>query len=534
VAARGPQPAALRIVRGETMKRLIAMVLICLLLAPVLPALSENVEDSLIVGICSTRTTEIRPLNPQERDIVSIYGMVYESLVTVDDNGLPQPLLAETWMETGNGKTWTFTLRENITFSDGTPLSASDVVATCKHLLAMANGEDPNLRGFYQTIRFLVSDISAPDARTVVVKAAKRSYFGILYALTFPIVPAALVDSPNPPGTGPYVVDTFEVGSYLWLKENPSWWQTRPQVKEIMVTLFPSNKELITAYEYGRVDTAFTRSVAASQYKSGINSLSIPYETRQMETLLMNHEEFPLGNVNIRKAIRAAIDTKLIATNVYMGMTVDAFTPISSSSWLYYDQENQFQYNLELAAQLLAEDGWSDTDADGVLDKVVDAGKKNFYLRLYVYEDPENDVRFETANLIADMLEALKIKVTITTMTYEQELEKLKAGSFDLALASFQMDVTPDAGFMLMKGNDANYCRYVSSAMTSLFDTLRTNQNREDYAYTMQAIQQQFASDVPFLCLFYRAGAILTRKMYTTVRDIREFELLRGIEAFGR
>jgi len=516
------------------MKRLICLLLSLMLALPVAAAFAENVGDSLVVGIYSTHTTELRPLNPMERDIISVYNLVYESLVTVDDNGLPQPMLADTWAESNNGKTWTFTLRENVTFSDGTPLTAGDVVASCKYLLAMSANEDPNAKGFYQTIQYMVSDISATDDRTVVVKANKRSYYGILYALTFPVVPASQVDQPNPLGTGPYVVASFEPANYLWLKVNEKWWQTRPQVQEIMVSLFSSNKDLITAYEYGRVDTAFTRSVAASQYKSGINSLSITYNTRQLETLLLNHESFPLGNLNIRKAIRAAIDTALISKNVYMGMTVDADTPISSGSWLYYDQESTFSYNLELAQQLLTDEGWSDTDGDGILDKAVEDGKKNFVLRLYVYEDPENDVRFETANMIADMLKLLKIKVNITTMTYEQEKEKLSAGSFDMALASFQMDITPDAGFMLMKDNSANYCRYVSSEMTSLFNTLRTNQNREDYAYTMQAIQQQFANDVPFICLFYRAGAILTRKMYTTVRDIREFELLRGIEAFGR
>ena len=516
------------------MKRIVCLLLTLLLLFPLAAALAENVDDSLIVGVYSTRTTELRPLNPQERDIISIYGLVYESLVTVDDNGLPQPLLAETWDETGNGKTWTFTLRENVTFSDGTPLTAGDVVASCKYLLTLANSEDPNARGFYQTLRYMVSDIVAQDDRTVVVKATKRTYYGLLYALTFPVVPASQVDTPSPLGTGPYIISSFEPANYLWLKTNENWWQTKPQVKEIMVSLFSSNKELITAYEYGRVDTAFTRSVAASQYKSGINTLSITYSTRQLETLLLNHDEFPLGNLNIRKAIRAAIDTNLISTNVYMGMTIDADTPISSASWLYYDQENTFKYNLELAQQLIADEGWSDTDGDGILDKVVEDGKKNFVLRLYVYEDPQNDVRFETANMIADMLGALKIKVNITTMTYDQELEKLKAGGFDLALASFQMDNTPDAGFMLMKGNDANYCRYVSSEMTSLYNTLRTNYSQEDFAYTTQAIQQQFANDVPFICLFYRAGAILTRKMFTTVRDILEFELLRGIEAFGR
>ena len=104
------------------MKKRLCCLLLCLVLLPVF-AWAENVEDSLVIGILSTRTTELRPLTPQEKDIVSLYGMVYESLVTIDDNGLPQPLLAETWSETGGGKTWTFTLRENVTFSDGTPLT---------------------------------------------------------------------------------------------------------------------------------------------------------------------------------------------------------------------------------------------------------------------------------------------------------------------------------------------------------------------------------------------------------------------------
>ena len=99
--------------------RRIAALLLGLALLP-MAGLAENVEDSLVVGILSTRTTEIRPLNPLERDIVSLYGVIYESMVTIDDTGLPQPLLAESWSESGGGKTWTFTLRENVTFSDGT------------------------------------------------------------------------------------------------------------------------------------------------------------------------------------------------------------------------------------------------------------------------------------------------------------------------------------------------------------------------------------------------------------------------------
>ncbi len=516
---------------NKGLRRWLAFVLVLCLLP--LWALGENVGDVLLLGILCTRTSEIRPLNPLERDIVSVYGTIYESLVTIDDNGIPQPLLAETWSETGGGKTWTFTLRENVTFSDGTPLLASDVVASCQYILDMANNPDLANKGFYQNMRYLVDSIKASDDRTVVVKA-KRSYFGLLYSMTFPVVPASQVDVHSPFGTGPYVASAFIPGVEMTLTANPKWWQTEPQVKEIRVSFKTNNKDLISDYEYGRVDTVFTRSVAAAQYKSGINSLSIAYSTRQLETLLINHQEFPLESLKVRQAIRYAINVPLITQNVYMGMTLDADTPIPSDSWLYYDQENTFVYNPEKAAELLAEEGWADTNNDGILDKVVEEGIKNLVLRLYVYEDPENDVRFETANMIADMLKTLKIKVNVTPFTHEEEKAKLEAGGFDLALCAFQMDVVPDAGFFLIKGNQQNYCRYVSSDMTSLFNTLRTNQDRNDFAYTSQAIQQQFAADVPFICLFYRTGAILTRKMFSTVRSIREMELLRGIEAFGR
>jgi hypothetical protein len=85
-----------------------------------------------------------------------------------------------------------------------------------------------------------------------------------------------------------------------------------------------------------------------------------------------------------------------------------------------------------------------------------------------------------------------------------------------------------------MKGNTANYGKYASDTMTDLFYDLRKSETQEDFKSNWQLIQQQFAQDIPFICLFYRAGAVLTRKMYSSVGDYREFELLRGIEDFGR
>ncbi|MFH1513619.1 MAG: ABC transporter substrate-binding protein [Bacillota bacterium] len=518
------------------MKRLACILLTAAVFLTPLMSYAQNVADSLVVGIYSTKTLEIRPFDPQERDILSIYSLVYESLVTIDDTGIPQPYLVESWAVGDDGKTWTFTLRENLYFSDGSPLTALDAAASGQYILEMSKREDITAQGVYRNIQFMVSKFYATDERTLVVTTTSgRPYYGLLYAMTYPIVPAAQADMAAPYGSGPYKFGAFEpANNYMWLTVNERWWQSAPQVKEIVVSTYTSNKDLITAYEYARVDTVFTRSVSASQYKSGISSLSVAYSTRQLETLLMNFNEIPLDNLNVRRAIRAAVDKALIANNVYMGMTVDTDTPIAPGSWLYYDQELVFQYDFELARQLLEEEGWLDSDGDGILDKIISGEKHNLRLRLYVYEDPDNNVRFETANLIADMLEKLKMKIVIETMTFAQVQEKLQANSFDLVLASFQMDAVPDAGFMLMKGNTANYGRYASDTMTDLCKQLRQSETQSEFAYAWQAIQQQFAADIPFICLFYRAGAVLTRRMYSTVRDFREFELLRGIEEFGR
>ena len=517
------------------MKRLVCILFVIVFLTPLFAA-AENVTDSLVVGIYSTKTLEIRPFDPQERDILSVYDLVYESLVTIDDEGVPEPYLAESWAVEDNGNTWVFTLRDNLFFSDGSVLTAADVVASGQYILNMANNEEISAQGFYRNIRYMVSKFEARDEKTVAVTTASaRPYYGLLYAMTFPVVPATQVDMAAPYGSGPYKFGAFEpANNYMYLTLNKNWWQSSPQVGEIVLSTFTSNKDIITAYEYARVDTAFTRLVTAAQYKSGVSSLSVTYSTRQLETLLMNFNEIPLENLNVRKAIRAAIDKALIINNVYMGMATDTDTPIPPTSWLYYDQELVYQYDFELAQKLLEEEGWVDSDGDNILDKIIDGKQRNLVLRLFVYEDPDNNVRFETANMIADMLEKLKMKINITTMTFEQVQEKLQANSFDLVLASFQMDVVPDAGFLLMKGNTGNYGRYASDAMTDLCKELRQDVTQTEFAYTWQAIQRQFAEDVPFICLFYRAGAVLTRKMYSTVRDYREFELLRGIEDFGR
>lgn len=502
--------------------------MLCLPLA----ADATTVEDSLVVGIQSTNTILLRPLDPVERDMMSVYDLMYDGLMTINDDYLPECNLAEDYSHSPNGKTWTFRLKENVYFSDGSPLTAYDVVATANWLLTKAKSEDGS-QGFYVNLKYFIDSISAEDEHTVVVKA-ERAYFGVLYAMTFPVIPASALETDNPPGTGAYICDYFAPASGLRLIPNPYWWQGQPQVTNIIFEMYPKASEVINAYEYNRTDAIFTRSIASAQYKGGSSTLALDYRTSQLECLLMNHSAFPLNLQGVREAIRCIVDVDKIANSIYNGMVERTNTPFISGTWMYNDSlSSYFLTDTQKAMQLLANEGWIDVDEDGILERPNDKGEYvELAITISVYEEPDNDVRLETANYIADTLNQYGFKVEVQTMTFSSVQQALSVGNFQMCLAAYSMDVCPDAGFMLMKGNTGNYSRYRSDTMTDLCTKLRKQVDQYDYQQVLYQIQEQFAKDCPFICLFYRSGTVLTRRMYTTVRDVREYELLKGIDTF--
>lgn len=513
-----------------TVKKTLTGLLACLiLLFPCSGLSTASPDDSLLLGIVSVTTQRLNPLAQTEREFGSLASLMYEGLVQLDDNYTPKPCLAEKWEMGPGGTTWYFTLRDGVTFHDGTPMTAQDVVASAQEIIRMANDETLPNKGTYASLKFFIRDIKANDNLTVVITTA-RSNHSFLYAMTFPVLPAAQVTADNPPGTGPYAMEAFVPKDYMLLSGYAGWWNGTPSVSEIMTIFHVTNRELISSYEYNRVDAILTRSLTAAQYRSGLNSFNLSYRTKQLETLLMNNRSVELQDIHVRKAIRHAINLNAIISTTYMDMASRADTLMPVGSWMYSDSAGRQEYNIAKANALLDEAGWIDSDdEDNIRETVIDGKPRNLVLRFLVYEEQDNSVRISTAHQIAAMLAEVGIHANVTTLSFAETRERLKAGSFDLCLAAFNMDTAPDPGFLLMTGNTGNYCRYQSQAMDKLFENLRSAQTRETYQNVLWQIQAQFFEDCPFISLYYRKGAALTRKMFTNARDMREPEVLRGI-----
>ena len=510
-------------------KRLLCCLLALVALPLAAAATTAGRDESMIFGMLSATTQRCNPLQAVEREFMSLTALVYESLLTIGDDEQPKAGLAERWEASGSGESWTFTLREGVTFHDGTPLTAQDVVATIDEIKRLAADETTAYKGAYASVRYFVSSATATDARTVQIKT-KRNNYSFPFAMTFPILPAAQVQAENPAGTGPYVISSFVPADYLQLTANPAWWNGTPALKEIMTIFHTGSRELINSYEYNRVDGVITRSLTAAQYRSGLNSQHLSYRTRQLETLQLNNRSYELADVEVRHAIRAAINIDSLANSTYMNMVLRTATPMVPGTWAYHEQPGILRYDPEGAKALLEAAGWVDSDDSGVRDKVIEGKKRELSLRFIVYEEQGNSVRIGAANQIASMLAGVGIECRIESLTFSQAAARLKAGNYDLAMAAFNMDVAPDPGFLLMKRNTGNYTGYASEQMDKLFETLRTTMDQEAYIQKLAEIQTLFLQDCPFICLYYRNGAVLTRRMFTNARSIREPEVLRGIE----
>jgi len=270
--------------------------------------------------------------------------MVFTGLVQLNDQLQIQGQLASSWTTSSDGLTWTFHLRPNLHFSDGSTLTSQDVIYSINRAVepATASTVGPYYLSLLKDINLLTTNkiktligdsLLAPDNSTVVIKISKpAAYFldALSYPTSYVVEPSLIAAHPKNwtdfltqgGGDGP-----FKVSSYIHSKEidfvpNPFYYGPKPQLQKVIYPFYKQSDTEYRAYQVNELDTAGvpTSSLAAAKALPNHQFQQVP--TLNIWYYAMNYLVKPFDNIDIRQAFELAINKNLIATNVWKGSVI--------------------------------------------------------------------------------------------------------------------------------------------------------------------------------------------------------------------
>jgi peptide/nickel transport system substrate-binding protein len=290
--------------------------------------------------------------NVQEINAIGLWGEgLYEFRYGTASK--PEPGLAQRATTSANGLTWTFTLRPNLKFSDGTPLTSADVVATL-------NRDRTNADNVWAFFAAPMKSVSAPNASTVVVRLSEvyPSLPTILAESGFAILPASAYKKPAsymqaPVSAGPYKVASWGGGNNATFVENPYYWGPKPVIKTVKFTTVADFNTTLAQLKTGETGMAEGLPMSIQPQLSGGG---LQWKLQQMYGFYgfpFNDTAAPFNNVNVRKAVSLALDRAQMNTIVWRGLAkpLSSFWPNTMTG---YDSSIATARNVAAAKKLLA------------------------------------------------------------------------------------------------------------------------------------------------------------------------------------
>ena len=376
---------------------------------------------------------DIRDLNPHlYAGEMYAQSILYDTLVSNTSEGYVG-CLAEDWTISEDGRTYTFNIRDGVTFSDGTPCDANAILANFNAIL-----ENRERHTWLEMMNLLVG-VSAPDDDTFVIEMSEP-YYPMLTELAcirpFAMIsPNCMIDGSTKDGvngyigTGPYVLTDFVTDEYAVFERNENYWGEKPAIRKITVKVIPDNQTRIMALENGEIDLIFGKNMldadAISQYVDSDKftvGLSDPTSTRH---IVLNTTHDILGDKSVRQALQHATNRQAISEGIFYGLEPAADT-LYSTTVPYCDVDlKPYAYDADEAARLLDEAGWT-MGSDGVRAK---DGQKLALDLLYNSDSV-------TEKTISEYLQSEYLKLGISLNIHGEEeqsyRDNMKAGNFDM------------------------------------------------------------------------------------------------------
>lgn len=357
-------------------------------------------------------------------------SMVFDTLTKKAEDMSIEPNIIESWTVNDDVTEYTLKIRQDVTFSDGTALTA-DIVKYSLEAWA------PFRDGSYM---YSVESYEVVDDYTLVVKFPE-SYgnFPVEISRIFVSLPDSLDENGNITnwtGTGPFILEDYAVDQSAVLVPNENYWNTEeiPELDSVKWTVIPDENARIMALESGQVDAiGVTEHYCALSYAAVSDAIAsekfhvdIEKDSGLVATYIFNYVDGPMTDINLRKAVCYAIDRQTIVDNILYGLgTASGDFMIEKFNYSARNEE-AYSYDPELAKQALAEGGYEDTDGDGIVEKDGTPVKLRFVVEA-------NETSRATAVYVQQCLRDVGIDTELEALDDSSRAEKESSGDFDLA-----------------------------------------------------------------------------------------------------
>jgi peptide/nickel transport system substrate-binding protein len=493
-------------------------------------------SGSIVIGTTESLQNSFDPAQAYDYLGSQIAFNAAETLVTyAPDASEPKPLLAAAMPEvSADGLTYSFILRAGVKFADGTPFNAAAVKFSLERARDFG-AKDSEAAGFLLSG---IRNIATPsDDKVVISLSQPNSTFlsRLAYSVASIVSPAAYAHNvlagnedgaavltkyktDTIVGTGPYKITAYKEKESIDLEANADYWGPAPKTKRIRVRLLDKSSALKLALQNNEVDIAF-RTLQPDENNSFKNQQGfkvIEGKGSGIRYLVINVNTKPWDDVNMRRALAAAIDRKSLVDEVFKGSA----TPLASivpSTFETSEPKWEQLYGANAPAPTTSTRGAPAPTGKSLVDKYLSAaGKSGGTVPIELWYSPTHygDTEAAVAEVVARSLEATKrFTVKIRNVEWAEYGKKRKAGEMPVFLMGWYPDYL-DPDDYLEPFSDPNIfdpAKWNDSKMLELIHTEQRLGDPARRADTLRQAQTYMADQVPYIPLFQAPQVAATK-----------------------
>ena len=447
-------------------------------------------------------------------------AMIFDTLIKLDYDYTKSPALATDWEMSEDGKTWTFTLREGVKFHDGEPWNAE--AAKFNWEQRKAAGKD----GTGNVMKKIVS-METPDEYTFVVTFSEPMYTLAsdvtppMYSFVSPKAFDENHEVAEPIGTGPYKFESWMKDTEIVLTANEDYYEGAPNLQKITFKIIPDSNARALALESGEIDLMSGRSALTSlETLKKLDNIQVLKTMGQTSVfVLMNTKNEVMSDINLRKAVAAAVDFKSAVPALLSDLAEPAENIFSPVFGEYVDQTVELpKYDPDAAKAYLKDAGYEDTDGDGFVDK---NGQK-LVLDITVTSNNEEDKAL--CAIMQDQLKSAGIELTITALDGATLKDRTVAGEYQLTMQGQNYVPTddPTINYGGYWHSDSYYRVYTDDTLDGMVDELRATADPDERIRMHKEVQNYILDQTPVIMVFHRNNIILADK------KVSDFEVAAG------